>query len=181
MTGQLYDLSKDELSTVLCNYLLMSCMISILWQISSNFRAGAHFTNNLKIIAIKFCTWHDHFAVVACAKTCCNLMASNWNTTRRSFRRIGIASNIFFTKMGPRACRENGWHTGVRIMLIVLIDVFTRPRLMTQSEFVTYLQDWYESMATKYNGSVHAKPEEYSTSIYSNVSNSISDRDKIIQ
>ena len=31
----------------------------------------------LILITTKFCTWHDSCAVVACAKLCCNLMASN--------------------------------------------------------------------------------------------------------
>ena len=36
------------------------------------------------VIATKFCTWHDSCAVVACAKICCDLMASNRITARRS-------------------------------------------------------------------------------------------------
>ena len=33
-----------------------------------------------KVIATKFCICHDSTAAVACAKICCDLMASNWIT-----------------------------------------------------------------------------------------------------
>ena len=49
----------------------------------------SHLDSN-KVIATKFCTWHDSCAVVACAKVCCDLMASNGITARRSFHRIWI-------------------------------------------------------------------------------------------
>ena len=36
----------------------------------------SHLDSN-KVIATKFCTWHNSCAVVACAKICCDLMNSN--------------------------------------------------------------------------------------------------------
>ena len=53
------------------------------------------------VIATKFCTWHDNCAVVACAKCCCDLMASNRTTARRSFHRIWIAGNKPLVKRAP--------------------------------------------------------------------------------
>ena len=47
----------------------------------------SHLDSNT-VIATKFCTWHGSCAVVACAKICCDLMASNGITVRRSFHRI---------------------------------------------------------------------------------------------
>ena len=44
--------------------------------------------DSITVIATKFCTWHDSCAVVACAKICCDLMASNGVIARRSFYRI---------------------------------------------------------------------------------------------
>ena len=44
------------------------------------------------VIATKFCTWHDSCVVVACAKPCCDLMASNEITASESFHRISIAA-----------------------------------------------------------------------------------------
>ena len=41
--------------------------------------------NSNTMITTKFCTWHDSCAVVACAKNCCDLMASNRITARWSF------------------------------------------------------------------------------------------------
>ena len=52
-----------------------------------------HLDSNI-VIATEFCTWHDSCAVVACAKMCCNLMASNGITAKRSFHRIWIAGKI---------------------------------------------------------------------------------------
>ena len=48
--------------------------------------------NSNKVIPTKFCTWHDSCAVVACAKICCDLMASYWIKARWIFHRIWIAS-----------------------------------------------------------------------------------------
>ena len=64
-------------------------------------RIGKHFTNNLPntiqiwwklhlaltqiltLWSLQFCTWHDSYAVMACAKNCCDLMSSNWINTLR--------------------------------------------------------------------------------------------------
>ena len=53
------------------------------------------------VIATKFCTWHDSCAVVACAKICCDPMASNRITTRRSFNRVWIAGKKLLVKRAP--------------------------------------------------------------------------------
>ena len=53
------------------------------------------------VIATKFCTWHDSCAVVACAKFCCDLMASNGIMARRSFHRIWIAGKKPLVKRAP--------------------------------------------------------------------------------
>ena len=48
--------------------------------------------NYNQMIAIKFYTWHDSYAVVACAEICCNLMTRNWITLQQNFHRIWIVS-----------------------------------------------------------------------------------------
>ena len=53
------------------------------------------------VIATKFCTWHDSCPVVACAKLCCNLMASNGITARQRFHWIWIADKKSFVKRAP--------------------------------------------------------------------------------
>ena len=50
----------------------------------------SHLDSNT-LIAAKFGTWHNSCAVVACAKICRDLMASNGITTMRSFHRIWVA------------------------------------------------------------------------------------------
>ena len=57
--------------------------------------------NSNTVIATKFCTWHDSCAVVACAKICCDLMASNGITARRNFHRIWIAGKKSLVKRAP--------------------------------------------------------------------------------
>ena len=49
-------------------------------------------------IVTKFCTWHDSCAVVACARICCNLMASNWIIGRQTLHQIWIVCNKSFVK-----------------------------------------------------------------------------------
>ena len=58
------------------------------------------------VIATKFRTWHDSCAVVACAKTCCDLMASNGITARRSFHRTRTAGKKIVSETGPRLLRN---------------------------------------------------------------------------
>ena len=60
----------------------------------------SHLDSNT-MIATKFCTWHDSCAVVACAKICCDLMASNGVTARRTFHRIWIAGIKMLVKQAP--------------------------------------------------------------------------------
>ena len=60
----------------------------------------SHLESN-RVIATKFCTWHDSCAVVACGKICRDLMASNGITARRSFHRIWIAGKKTLVKRGP--------------------------------------------------------------------------------
>ena len=50
------------------------------------------FTSILIHWSLQFCTWHNSCIVVACAKICCDLVASNGITTRRIFHWIWIAS-----------------------------------------------------------------------------------------
>ena len=60
----------------------------------------SHLDSNT-VIATKFCTWHDSCAVVACAKICCDLMASNGVMARPSFHRIQIAGKKTLVKGAP--------------------------------------------------------------------------------
>ena len=61
----------------------------------------SHLDSN-RVIATKFCTWHDSCAVVACTKICCDLMASNGIMARRSLYLIWIAGKKNVSEMGPR-------------------------------------------------------------------------------
>ena len=68
--------------------------------------------NSNTVIATKFCTWHDSCAVVACAKICCDLMASDRIRARQSFHRIWIAGKKSLVKWAPGPCfpRHLGFH-----------------------------------------------------------------------
>ena len=63
----------------------------------------SHLDSN-KVIATKFCTWHDSCAVVACAKICGNLPVSNGITARRDFHQIWITSKKSLVKRAPGPC-----------------------------------------------------------------------------
>ena len=60
----------------------------------------SHLDSN-SVIATKFCTWHDSCAVVAFAKMCCDLMASNGITARRRFHRILFAGKKSLVTRAP--------------------------------------------------------------------------------
>ena len=78
-------------------------------SIEISFRS--HLDSNT-VIATKFCTWHDSCAVVACAKICCDLIASNV-ITRWSFHRIWNAGKKSLVKRAPV---WNGLHLAEDIM-----------------------------------------------------------------
>ena len=82
----------------------------------------SHLDSNT-VIAAKFCTWHDSCAVVACAKICCDLMATNEITARQSFHRIWIAGKKSLVKRAPGPdnegnllpVRRHRWMKGLKI------------------------------------------------------------------
>ena len=54
--------------------------------------------NSSKITAMKFCTWHDSFAVVACAKSCIDIVAKNMITLNQNFHWIRITVGKLLVK-----------------------------------------------------------------------------------
>ena len=59
----------------------------IMIQNSLEISVWNHPTNpNSNMIATWLCTWHDSFAVMACAKFCCNLMTMNGITAKWKFQ-----------------------------------------------------------------------------------------------
>ena len=83
-----------------------SIAIQIRWKNSFH----SHLDSNT-VIATKFCTWHDSCAVVACAKICCDLMASNGVMARQSFHRIWIVGKKPLVKIiapAPMSPIESG-------------------------------------------------------------------------
>ena len=77
----------------------------------SQFKFNGNFHSHLDsntAIATKFSTWHNSCAVVAWAKICCNLIASNGIMARRSFHRIWIAGKKTLVKWPPGQ-HEHKW------------------------------------------------------------------------
>ena len=70
-----------------------------------------------KVIATKFCTWHDSSVVMASPKVYCDLLLSDDITARWSFHRIWIASKkkcewngpLFFIIYGSFCHVRNEW------------------------------------------------------------------------
>ena len=54
-----------------------------------------------KVIATKFGTWHDSWAVVACAKFCCDMINCNWIRAKWIFHRIWIVMEKLLVKWVP--------------------------------------------------------------------------------
>ena len=57
--------------------------------------------NTNKVIATIFGTWHDSWAVVACAKFCCDVVISNWIRAKWNFHRIWIVMEKSLVKWAP--------------------------------------------------------------------------------
>ena len=97
----------------------------------------SHLDSNA-VIATTFCTWHDSCAAVACAKSCCDLMASNEIMARQRFHWIGIAGKIKLVKRapGPRiSC------TNILCGNVVWILMATSTKTSTISVFLVKLRD----------------------------------------
>ena len=75
--------------------------------------------NTNKVIATIFGTWHDSWAVVACAKFCCDMVISNWKRAKWNFHRIWIVMEKSLVKWVPDCHRTKVWyHNGNRPVLI---------------------------------------------------------------
>ena len=80
----------------------------------------SHLDSNT-VIATKFCTWHDICAVVACAKICCDVMASNGVMARRSFHRVWIAGKKPLVKRAPAPCWWSCHYASPMLVVIIII------------------------------------------------------------
>ena len=72
------DITHVDLVTHICvNGLLDPVSLMFFHRNSNSMEVSfySHLDSNT-VIATKFCTWHDSYAVVACAKICRDLMAS---------------------------------------------------------------------------------------------------------
>ena len=67
----------------------------------------SHPNNNI-VIATIFGTWHDSWAVVACAKFCRDMITSNWIKAKWNFHRIWIVYNNISPGQARR-CKTEGW------------------------------------------------------------------------
>ena len=63
--------------------------------------------NNDIVIATIFGTWHDSWAVVACAKFCRDMITSNWIKAKWNFHRIWIVMEKSLVKWVPGALRQH--------------------------------------------------------------------------
>ena len=59
--------------------------------------------NTNKVIATIFGTWHNSWAVVACAKFCCDMITSYWTRAKCNFHRIWIVMEKSLVKWVPRS------------------------------------------------------------------------------
>ena len=57
--------------------------------------------NTNKVIVTIFGTWHDSWAVVACAKFCCDVIISNWIRAKWIFHHIWIVMEKSLVKWVP--------------------------------------------------------------------------------
>ena len=62
---------------------------------------GLFYNNNNIVIATIFGTWHDSWAVVACAKFCCDVIISNWIRAKWNFHHIWIVMKKSLVKWVP--------------------------------------------------------------------------------
>ena len=94
------------------------------------------------VIATKFCTWHDSCAVMAYAKICCNLMAGNGITVRRSFHRIRISGQ----KLLVERARASWWPGKVKSQGISRLGIY----LVHKKYFIACIR-WTKSFITNFH------------------------------
>ena len=74
--------------------------------------------NSNEVIAMKFCTWQDSCAIVACATFCCDMITNNWLTAEWNFHQILIVMGKSLVKWAPGhqppagACRQGCQRSG---------------------------------------------------------------------
>ena len=91
-------------------------LVKMLWDvfitITNNFPLQFKFDGNsiilsskcIKVITMKFCTWHNNCAFVACGKFCSNTIPYNEVTLKPIFHRIWITLEKSFMKWVPDWC-----------------------------------------------------------------------------
>ena len=74
--------------------------------------------NTNKVIATIFGTWHDSWAVVACAKCCCDMIISSWIRAKWNFHHIWIVMEKSLVKWVPVRLSVDArkWPIGLAIM-----------------------------------------------------------------
>ena len=107
--------------------------------------------NTNEVIATIFGTWHDSWAVMACAKFCCDMITSNWIRAKCNFHRIWIVMEKSLVKWVPgthvsNALCAHDWNIVQIIyafmsMLMIKSDhIFGTCRDMCQ---IVNWSDWY--------------------------------------
>ena len=98
------------------------------------------------LVAIKFCTWHDSCAVVACAK-CSDMIPYNGVTLKQICHRIWIRMDKILHEMGPwaennhRSGKNYGWNVVVmetHYFIIYYLNTFIRRKGMWLSQKQVY-------------------------------------------
>ena len=126
--------------------------------------------NTNKVIATIFGTWHDSWAVVACAKFCCDMVISNWIRAKWNVHRIWIVMEKSLMKWAPGQWKGpryiSGTITGQSYIWCVLVFPCSTPPpppiqiIYLSPPSAVYMRQWSGSalvqvMACRLNG---AKP-----------------------
>ena len=95
-----WDILHAILAVVVSDHNIDLEPISRFFHRNSNFREISFYSHPScrEVIAMKFCTWQDSFAVMPCAQFCSDMIPCNGVTLKPVFHKIWITMKISFMK-----------------------------------------------------------------------------------
>ena len=102
----------------------------------------SHPNNNI-VIATIFGTWHDSWAVVACAKFCRDMITSNWIKAKWNFHRIWIVMEKSLVKWVPGPQRISTLINNYYKKAVGPADFFLqKPMISHVNSFISSIYNW---------------------------------------
>ena len=94
-----------------------------------------------EVIAIDICTWQDNYAVVACAKICCNMVPYNALIPKPIVNRIWIMIENLLVKWAPDPISEKA-QTVLLVSLWIIKQCLSTEFHNTECRYIQGISTW---------------------------------------